>query len=160
MKKSALATVQPIADTDLPEKPEAERTPDYSRLSYAEIALALKLTEDGLNQTQVAQRLECSPSAISRLLSEFHDTRPLAKLKAHNRALKLVDRVLEQADVEESLEVLDRIGVLEKRHPEATRSQVAIAVVNMPGQQAITADMIDVSPRPFAPPCMESGHGK
>ena len=111
----------------------------------------LHLHKGGLTQTAIAHRVGMSQANVSRILASYTPTKELAKLRADNAALRLVDRVLEKADVEESLEILDRIGVLEKRHPEVTQSHVAIAVVNMPGQQAFTADMIDVSPGELKP---------
>lgn len=56
-----------------------ERIADYSRLTEAELSLVLKLNEDGLSQTQIAQRLDCSQATISRTLAVFTDTRPLAR---------------------------------------------------------------------------------
>jgi predicted transcriptional regulator len=131
MKKSALAKT--VSD---PLTAPAKPIPDYSRLSYSEIALAVKLREDGLTQDQIAQRLGCSQPTICQLLKEFSDTRPLAKLKANNLALKLLQRVEQQANVEESLEVLDRTGVIEKRQVDTGRGGNVNIVIGMPGAAA------------------------
>lgn len=168
MNPSALAKAEAVADAYLPKTSDSDKPiPDYSRLTYTEIALALKLREEGFTQVAIAERLQCSQPSLSELFSKFSDTRAIAKLRANNRALKLVDAALDGAEraakdgkPEAALEVLDRVDVLAKRQVDSSRGSAVQVVVNMPGQHAITADMIDVSPAPFAPECPEIGQRK
>ena len=118
----------------MPSSAVPERIRDYSRLTQTEIILALKLAEEGLTQSQIAQRVGCTQPTISRLLSEYGDSRELAKRRLHNAADRLAERVIKDATVEESLEVLDRIGVAERRRDQAV-SMTAIAIgADMPLQ--------------------------
>lgn len=144
MNLTAQATA--IADACSPAEPKPIR--DYSRLSYTEIGLALKLREDGLTQTQIAQRLGCSQPTISTLLSELSDTRQIARLKLNNGAVKLAERVLAQADVDQSLEVLDRLEVATKRQADSGRGNQVNIVIGMPGQAAGPDPVIAISPAP------------
>lgn len=109
---------------------------DHSRLTRAEQALAFKLADDGQTQTFIAQQIGCNQSSISELLSAFADTRPRAKRLANNAAEKLTKRVIDDADVDQCLEVLDRIGVLEKRQTESGKGNNVMIVMGRPGQPA------------------------
>lgn len=86
----ALQTADPIHD--------AERIPDYSRLSYSEIGLILKLEADGKTQTYIAQQLGCSQPTVSRVLSELRDTTGLARKRLNNLALKAANKLDEAMD--------------------------------------------------------------
>ena len=113
----------------------AERNTDLSKLTHGEIILALRLHQDGLTQTEIAHRLACHRSTICRLLADYADTRELAKHKMQHGALKLAERVIAEADVEQSLEVLDRLEVAPKRQTDTSRSGVQI-LIGMPGSPA------------------------
>lgn len=112
-----------------------ERIPDRSRLTRAEVAALLNLHRAGKTQVEIAQALGIDQSNVSRWLDKLIDTTEVAKHTARNAAQKLVERVIKHSNVEESLEVLDRIDVLPKRQIEGNRSQVNI-VIGMPGQPA------------------------
>lgn len=76
----------------------AEPITDYSRLSRAEESLVLQLAADGKTQTFIAQQLRCSQSTVSRVIHDFSDTTGLAKKKAHNLALKAVEKLESSMD--------------------------------------------------------------
>ena len=137
-----LRFLMPSAQSDkTPQKP----IPDFSRLSYADTALLLKLADDGRTQMEIATVIGCSQPTVSQVLSRFGDTRDLAKKRMNSAALKLVDRVIEDADVDQSLEVLDRIGVAEKRlQPTGADTKIAI-VIGMPGQAVGPDPLLTVS---------------
>ena len=157
MNSTALtAQAEQIADAYLPEK----RIPDRSHLTRAEDVLILKLHAEGKSQVDIAAVIGCSQPTVSRTLAEYEDTSILAKYRVRNSALKLVDRVIADADVDQSLEVLDRIGVLEKRNVDSGRAGQVNIVIGMPGQPAGPDVTIDVSPLPFAPQCPEVGQSK
>lgn len=79
-------------------QPDAKPIPDYTHLTRSEEALILKLAKDGLTQTAIAQRLECSQPTVSRVINEFSDTSDLGKQKAHNLALKAVLKLEQSMD--------------------------------------------------------------
>lgn len=119
----------------MPSSESVERKPDYSRLTRAELASLFALHRAGKNQVEIAHTLGCNVSTVSRWLSDLTDTTDLAKQTARNAAQKLVERVIKHANVEESLEVLDRIEVLPKRQSEGKGAAVNI-VIGMPGSPA------------------------
>lgn len=127
-----------------------ERTPDYSRLTRAEVASILSLSRAGKTQVEIAQALGCNHSTVSRWLADLEDTTELAKHKLRSAAVDFVDRVVKDADVEQSLEVLDRIGVAEKRQTQSGNAQVQI-LIGMPGSPA--------GPDPLASICSVSHNG-
>ncbi len=125
----------PEAESVLTPEPAPQPIPDYSRLSYAETAFIVKLDRDGLTQPQIAQRLACSQSTVSRVLGEFQDTRELAKAKLHRGSLKLAERIVADADVDQSIDVLERIQVLEPKQSQSGAGGVQI-LIGMPGAGA------------------------
>lgn len=83
-----------LASTTKPAQPIR----DYTRLSYADIALVLKLADDGKTQTTIAQLIGCSQPTISKVLHDFSDTKSLARKRADNLALKAVLKLDEAMD--------------------------------------------------------------
>lgn len=131
------------ADAEAP-----KRIADYTHLSQAELGLAVQLSNDGLTQTQIAQRLGCSQSAVSRALNAFGSTTNLAKLKAHNKALAVTEATIAGAikaaldgKAADALELLDRIGVVEKRQAEKSGNTGVMVVI----QQGSVIPGIDLS---------------
>ena len=123
-----------------------EPKPDYSRLSRAEINSLFALHKAGKSQTEIAQILGCAISTVHHWVHTLEDTTDLAKQKLRAGASDLVDRVLSQANVEESLEVLDRLDVAAKRR-EATISMTAIAIDVDTPLQLPTIDVSQVNER-------------
>lgn len=115
----------------------------YSRLSDAEEIAAFRLRAAGKTQTEIAKALGCDQSSVSRCLQKYDDTRDAAKAILHNNAKRLAERVANAANVEESLEVLDRLDVLVKRQETVKGPSV---VVLMPGQTQMQAPILDLSP--------------
>lgn len=111
------------------------RIADRSQLSRAEDALILKLSADGKTQTEIAQLVGCNQSSVSRVLSRFLDTREVAKRILHNGAQALAERIVKDADVDQSLEVLDRLEVAPKREQGGNRMGLQINI-GMPGLAA------------------------
>jgi len=118
--------------------------PDFSRLSMADEALILKLHDDGRPQTSIADMVGCSQSTVSLVLRTFADTRLEAKRVLANGARKLAERVVNDSDVDQALEVLDRLDVAPKRQQSASGG--VNILIGMPGQ-AIGPD-ITLSPVP------------
>lgn len=122
--------------------------PAYKRLTQTQEALIVNLSRDGFTQTQIAQQIGCSQPAVSDVLRAFEDTRDLARLKLRNAAQRLAERVIINADVDQSLEVLDRLEVAPKRQIDSSRDRVTI-LIGMPNHPA-GPNPFDVSPQPFA----------
>ena len=114
-------------------KLKPKRTQGKSHLSYTQIGLALKLRDEGKTQDEIAQCLNRDRSAIAKLLLSFVDTRPLATLRLHNRALGFAETVIRDANVEESLEMLDRLEVVPKRQIDQSKANQVNIVIGMPG---------------------------
>ena len=131
-------------------KPKPNR--GKSHLSYPEIALALKLRDEGLTQVEIGQRLNRDKSSICELLAQFVDTRPLATKFLQSRALRFAQKVSNDANVEESLEMLDRLEVVPKRQQVDTSSRLNI-FIGMPEQP------LDLSPTAFAIDAPKQGAG-
>jgi predicted transcriptional regulator len=134
MQNTAQQQAEAIADS-FSTKP-AERITDYTRLNRAEVGSILKLHEAGKTQVEIAQILGCSQPTVSRWLDELVDTRELAKHTLRSGAEKLAERIVKQADVEQALEVLDRLDVAPKKRDTHLGNAIQI-VVNTPGQTSL-----------------------
>ena len=138
----------------------AKRIPPEDKPNDVRDAKVLSLDKQGFTQTEIAQKLGVSQATISRILDRYVDTRELAKLRLHNSAATLAERVIQDADVEQSLEVLDRIDVVVKRQGEGRNTGGVQVVVMMPGQQQLEPPVIDLSPVTFAPQLPERSDAK
>jgi hypothetical protein len=138
----------------------SKRKPDYTRLSRAEVASVVALHRAGKTQTEIALTLGCNTSTVSRWLNQLGDTTELAKQKLRAGSAELVDRVLKRADIDQSLEVLDRLDVAPKRERNASNGNQVNIVIGMPGAPAGPDPMITVSPVTFAPACAEIEQAK
>jgi transposase-like protein len=134
MHQTALSKAEAIADS-FSEKP-AQPIRDYSRLSRTEVGLILKLSEAGKTQVEIAQTIGCNQSTVSHWLNEFADSRETAKHVLRSGAEKLAERIVKQADVEQALEVLDRLDVAPKKRDTHLGNAIQI-VVNTPGQTSL-----------------------
>lgn len=90
MPETNLHTQAEALLSQLPE-PASNRIADFSKLSYAEVALILKLADDGKPQTFIAQQIGCSQPTVSRVMSQFSESSYLAKKRAHSLALPAVE---------------------------------------------------------------------
>lgn len=138
------------------------RIADFSKLSYSDVALILKLRDDGHAQTAIADKVGCSQSTVSRCLQEFTSTIQLAKLKTHNRALELTEAALDgsvkaakDGKPEAALEVLDRLDVAPKRRDEHHSTQVMVVVQT----QSVIPGIQTLSPTTFASNALQQGAG-
>ena len=128
---------------------QLQRKPDYSRLTRAEINSVFALHKAGRNQAQIAETLGCNISTVSRWLDTLHDTTDQAKATARNAAQKLTERVIRDADVDQSLEVLDRLDVLPRKERGAgagSQVNIVIGMPNTPAGNDPFASAIDLSP--------------
>lgn len=128
----------------------SNRIPAEDKPSAIRDAKVLSLDKQGFTQTEIAQKLGVSQATISRILDRYVDTRELARLRLHNSAAALADRVIQEADVEQSLEVLDRIDVVAKRQGEGRNTGGVQVLILQAGQTQLSPPVIDLSPSTFA----------
>jgi hypothetical protein len=127
-------------------------------LSLAERAEVLALAERGASVRLMATRLGCSPRAIRRVLARFRDTRGAAARYLQAQALRLAERVVRDATVEQALDVLSRPGVevLQPAVPRAGGPQVgvflSVAVDSLAGVQVHAAAGEAPEPRALVAP--------
>lgn len=82
--------------------------------------------------TAIAKRLDRTPVAVRRFLKQYTSTVRQARQYFEAQAEKLAKRVVKHANVDQSIEVLDRIDVIPKKVQEA--GMQFNVVVGMPGQ--------------------------
>lgn len=121
---------------------------DHSHLTREEIALVRQMYRAGKTQVDIAQFLGCSQPTVSKWLEVVNDPLDDAKHILREGSPDLAKRILKDADVEESLEVLDRLGVAEKRNTDSNRAGTVQVIIGMPGSSAGPAPLIDLSPVP------------
>lgn len=105
--------------------------------------MILQLRGEGKTLAQIAQRFDRAVSSIHEVIDRYEPTTALAIARARNRALTLTDAtfdglessVKDGKNLEHALELIDRLGVAEKRQESSKGGQVNI-VIGMPGQPA------------------------
>lgn len=107
------------------------------KLVVEEKLVILELYAGGIPASTIARHL-CRPqTTIDHFLRIYRSSVPMARLHFEANAEKLAQRIVDRADVNQALEVMDRMGVLEKKrdkesHAES-RFQVVVGVVNTSG---------------------------
>lgn len=92
----------------LPSAPPRKRN---EQLRPGDIALLLKLHQDGLTQVQIAQRLECDQKTVSNWLSRLHDTTALADSYLRGKAFDMAKNVAHKGKADVQLKALQGLGV-------------------------------------------------
>jgi ParB-like chromosome segregation protein Spo0J len=93
--------------------PPAKHRPDYSRLTNAERAFALKFAAEGFTQAEIAQRLGCTQSAICRWLAQCEDSTGAAKSFLRGSALSMARRVVKDGTPTTDIAALKGLSVLQ-----------------------------------------------
>ena len=88
-------------------------------LSANEKAIVIQMFHAGASRKAIARAIDRKPDVIAKFLSRYTSTVLTSKLYFQANADKLARRVIREANVEESLEVLDRLDVLAKKTREA-----------------------------------------
>jgi hypothetical protein len=121
---------------------DESKKPGYRRLTLAQEAQIVRLAAEDLNQTQIAEVIGCSQSAISRVLSEFTNTTAAARklleasaLQASRDWVSSLGPAAEKGDHKPARELLQAVGVVQKDGP--TQAHQVQVVVGMPGQTAL-----------------------
>lgn len=128
------ASPVPAADTaegaivDLSEAEKEGADKGRRRLIPTEVRLILELKANGLSQRQIAARLNVNQATVSRWLAAFDDNRALAKARLRGAALELADRIIDRANAEEAIKVLEGLDVLQKSKGDGGAVKVIVGV--------------------------------
>jgi transcriptional regulator len=131
------------------EQQDASKSPrkPVHRLTAEEIGIMLRLRQDGLTQTEIAQRLDCDQKAVSKWLSKLADTTDAAKSYLRGSALRMAKNVVRNGQARDHIQALKGLRVLE-----ADDSNIKIAIgVSLPGltkESGSATQTITVSPVP------------
>ena len=116
-----------------------------NRLDRDNVALLLQLHKAGKSQVEIAQVLGIDQSNVSRWLAKLVDTTDLAKHTLRNGANTLAERVIAKSDAAESLEVLERIGVVAPKQGNDGAHRGVQVIVMTSGQGQLEPPVIDLS---------------
>jgi transposase-like protein len=86
---------------------------------------------------KIAKQIGRASSSVTRFVDKYRSTATLAKLHIEAQAENLAKRVTAKANVEESLEILDRIDVLPKKERKSEGGNSFNIIVGMPGAQGV-----------------------
>ena len=133
---------------ELLEPAPAKRIADQKHLSRDEVATIRQLAKLGKTQVEIAQVLGCHQSTVSKWLSALADPVEDARHILRNSSPKLAERVVKDANVAESLDVLERLEVIAPKQRDSGAHGNVQIVIGMPNQPAGPAPVIDLSPVP------------
>ena len=89
--------------------------PDYSRLSRSDVGVLLKLKRDGLTQAEIAQRLGCTQSTVSKWLTDLTDTTEPAKEFLKGSALRMAENIVKKGRAADHVAALKGLSVLQEQ---------------------------------------------
>ena len=116
------------------------------------------LAQNGHTSTEIVARTGFDLADVEHVTSTLGDTREGAKNVLRANAHRLAQRIVEQANVEESLEVLDRLDVAPRRDRSGSGRALNIGViVGASGQRAGEAPVFDLLQGEAASVCKDEG---
>ena len=122
---------QPVLDTGVVKRPH------YKRVSLRQEAKIYRLALEGHTQVQIAQLLGVNQSSVSRILSDWGDTKQAAQDYLASKALDVAARAVTESD---PLDLLERIDVVKGKGGDKSGSGLTIQIgIAMP----------DLSPAPI-----------
>lgn len=114
---------------------------DRKHVTDSQIRAIIALRVTGLPPAKIAETLAIGLASVYQKLTLYEDARPLARAKLEAGSQALADRVVKDADVDQSIKVLEGLGVLERANSGTGNGpQVQIAVL-LPGQTALPFTM-------------------
>src|SRR5262249_2337589 len=84
-------------------------------ISASDWMIVRALSKEGLSVTEITSKTGLQAAEVERIVASFKDTREAARQLLEASAHVLAERVVQQADVEQALEVLDRLDVAPRR---------------------------------------------
>ena len=90
-------------------------TPKYDRLTRTDLGLLVKYHRQGMTQVEIAQRLGCSQSTVSKWVNDLTDTREPAKEYLAGSALRMAQNIVKRGMARDHVQVLNGLGVLNQQ---------------------------------------------
>ena len=87
--------------------------PKYRRLNSADLAYALKLSDSGVTQVEIAKRLGCTQQTVSEWLIQCQDTTASASLYLRGQALPMAQKVVRKGKPADLIKALQGVNVLQ-----------------------------------------------
>jgi biotin operon repressor len=106
-------------------KPPAH-TPKYRRLTRTDVALLLQLSKEGRTQVEIAQRLGCDQSAVSKWLKSLEDTTEVAKSYLRGSALRMAENIVKKGRAVDHVAALKGLSVLAEERSAGLTIQIGI----------------------------------
>jgi hypothetical protein len=100
-----------MGETALVISPPAE-SPSYTRLTRADHRVIMKLRDDGLTLTAIAQQLNRSVSTIHEVVDIYTPTDDLAKRKLRASALTMAENIVKNGRAADHVATLKGLDVL------------------------------------------------
>jgi hypothetical protein len=99
---------------------------------------------DNWGAKRIAATVKRDVTTIEKFITAYRSTKTLARLHLEAQAENLAKRIVRKADVDQGLEIMDRLDILKKqnRGNEAGNAQFNI-IVGMPGQPTAVAAIPD-----------------
>lgn len=141
MKLEALPQVN-RQDLDSPEPVH------WKRLSYAQRLRLFELQAQGTPEAEISHICRLHPRTVQRFYKAFAPTSDIAQRYLQAKSFKLAERVYEQADVDQAIEVLrdPSIGVLTPKHEQGSQAVPAVYI----GIQATSSSVsVQAQPKPL-----------
>jgi len=111
---------------ELAKAKDASHTKTVKRLTDADKAFALRYHAEGLTQVQIAQRLGCDQSNVSRWLSQCQDTTVEASAYFRGRALPMAEKIVKRGRPSDLIKALQGVGVLQEERGSGLVVQIGI----------------------------------
>lgn len=113
-------------------------------IDATDVALILALKEKEATNREIAQALNVGSDTVARVLSDFADTRPVAKAYLRSKADQLARDAVDASHIaagggkgDISLELLDRLDIAPKRVEETGGSKTVIVIGSNPSSAAL-----------------------
>lgn len=108
------------------QEPSRSHKPQYAKLTRSDIGVLLKLKRDGLTQTEVAKRLGCNQSTVSRWWDEFEDTTDQSKAYLRGQALRMAQHIVKKGRAADHVAALKGLSVLQEERSAGVVVQIGI----------------------------------
>ena len=86
------------------------------RLTQADVGLLLKYHAEGLPQTEIAKRLNCTQPVVSRWLDDLTDSTDLSKVFLRGQSLKMARNIVKNGRAADHVAALKGLSVLHDEH--------------------------------------------
>lgn len=113
---------------------EAERShkPEFF-LTAEEKSIIIELHHLGVSRRKIAGQLRRTVQTVSRFIQRYASTAAVSRMYFEANADKLAHRIVKQANVQESLEVMDRLDILSRKRDAGTIGPSFNVVIGVPG---------------------------